>query len=150
MNTLRDIQDFVQQKTLAIAGLSRNERAFSASAFRELSARGYRLLPVNPNAETIFGLKCYPRVSALPEKVGGVLVFTKPSQTAGVVQDAVSAGVSRIWIQQGAESPEALELCRQPGLAAVSGRCILMFAEPVGALHGVHRWFLKLFGGLPK
>lgn len=150
MNTLRDIQDFVQQKTLAIAGLSRSEKAFSATAFRELTARGYRLLPVNPNAESIFGQKCYPRVTGLPEKVGGVLVFTPPAKTAEVVRDAASAGVSRIWIQQGAESEEALKLCRESGLAAVSGRCILMFAEPVGSFHGVHRWFLKAFGRLPK
>ena len=150
MNTLKDIQDFVQQKTLAIAGLSRNQKAFSAAAYRELLARGYRLFPVNPNAESISGEKCYPSVGALPEKVGGVLIFTPPAETAKVVRDSAAAGVSRLWIQQGAESEEALRFCRESGLAAISGRCILMFAEPVGSIHGVHRWFLKVFGKLPR
>ena len=34
--------------------------------------------------------------------------------------------------------------------SANAAKCILMFAEPVGAFHGLHRWLKGLFGGLPK
>ncbi len=150
MNSAQDVQGFVAQKTIAMAGLSRDPKSFSSTVFRELANRGYRLLPVNPRAESINGVTCYPSLSALPEKVGGVLVFTPPAQTEAVVREAAKLGIQRLWIQQGAQSPEALELCRSKGLAAVSGQCILMFAEPVGSFHGVHRWFAKVFGMLPK
>jgi predicted CoA-binding protein len=150
MNTMKDVQGFVAEKTLAVAGLSRNAQSFSARTHEELKKKGYRLFPVNPNAESIGGEKCYPSVAALPEKVGGVLLFTPPSQTEKVVREAAAAGIRRIWIQQGAQSDAAVEFCRQKGLEAVSGQCILMFAEPVASFHGVHKWFKGLFGRLPK
>jgi uncharacterized protein len=150
MSLKQDIEGFVSQKTLAMAGLSRNEKAFSATVKKELSLRGYRIMPVNPNAESIGGERCYPSLAALPEKVGGVLVMTAPAQTEQVVREAAAQGIKRLWLQQGAQSPAALALAKEKGLQVVSGKCILMFAEPVTSLHGVHRWFAKTFGQLPK
>jgi uncharacterized protein len=150
MNTQKDIQDFMAQKTLAVVGMSRDPRSFSANAAKELKGKGYRLFAVNPNAAEIAGEKCYPGVSELPEKVGGVIFFTPPSATEKAVKDAYQAGARRMWIQQGAQSPAALAFCKEKDLAAISGQCILMFAEPVSSIHGFHRWVKKLFGGMPK
>ncbi len=150
MNTLQDVRDFIAQKTLAVVGLSRDPQAFSATAAAELEQRGYKLLPVNPNAERIGDRRCYPSVATLPGKVGGVLVFTPPAQTMKVVQEAVAAGIRRVWIQQGAQSDEAVAWCSSQGIPAVTKRCILMFAEPVRSLHAAHRWFAKLFATMPR
>jgi predicted CoA-binding protein len=149
VNTKQDVQEFLSQKTLALAGLSRDDKAFSATVNRQLKAKGYRVLPVNPHAETIAGEQCYPSMTALPEKVGGVLVLTPPAESEKVVRDAAARGITRVWLQQGAESPTAISFCLEKGMQVVSGKCILMFAEPVGPLHGVHRWFAKVFGQLP-
>jgi hypothetical protein len=150
MNTRKDIDGFVAQKTLAVAGLSRNPQSFSANAYQELKSKGYRLYPVNPNVPTIRGETCYPTLAAVPEKVGGVLVFTPPQATEQVVREAAGAGIRRLWIQQGAQSDASIAFCREQGLEAVSGHCILMFAEPVASFHTFHRWLKKLFGGIPK
>jgi hypothetical protein len=150
MNTKQDIQEFVSQKTIAMAGLSRDEKAFSGSIRKELQSKGYKILAVNPHATSIGGEPCYPSLSALPEKVGGVLVVTSPSQSEKVVRDAAAQGIKRVWLQHGAQSDAAVAACDKHGMAAVSGKCIMMFAEPVTSIHGVHRWFAKVFGQLPK
>ena len=150
MNTMQDIRAFVAEKTLAVAGVSRDEKSFSATVTKELKAKGYTLYPVNPNTDSIRGETCYPSLSALPRKVGGVLVFTPPAQTEKVVREAAAAGIRRIWIQQGAQSEGALRFCVENSLPAVSRQCILMFAEPVSSIHAFHRWFTKLFGGMPR
>jgi predicted CoA-binding protein len=150
VNTRQDIQEFLAQKTIALAGASRDEKAFSAAVSKELKAKGYRVLPVNPHAGTIAGEPCYPSLAALPERVGGVVVFTPPAETEKVVRDAAAQGITRVWLQQGTVSAAALEVCREKGMQAVSGKCIMMFAEPVSSIHGVHRWFAKVFGQLPK
>ncbi len=150
MNTQADIKDFLSQKTIAMAGLSRDEKAFSANIKKELVAKGYRIIPVNPNAESIGGEKCYPDLAAIPDKVGAVLVVTPSAQSEKIVRDAVAAGITRVWLQQGAQSDAAVVACKENKLTAVSGRCIMMFAEPVSSIHGVHRWFAKVFGTLPK
>ena len=54
------------EKTLAVAGLSRDEKSMSAAVFKELKAKGYTLYAVNPNADSIRGEKCYPGMAALP------------------------------------------------------------------------------------
>ena len=150
MNTKQDVQEFVSQRTIAMAGLSRDAKAFSANIRKELQSKGYRILAVNPTASSIGGETCYPSLSALPEKVGGVLVVTGPSQSEKVVREAAAQGISRVWLQQGAQSDAAIAACAEHGLSAVSGKCIMMFAEPVSSVHSVHRWFAKVFGQLPK
>ena len=150
MNTRRDIEEFIKQKTIAIVGMSRAARSFSANAARELKTKGYRIFPVNPNVNEIQGEKCYPSLTALPEKVGGVLFLTPPAATENAVREAAEAGVAHFWIQQGAESAGAINICKEKGLSAVTGHCILMFAEPVGNFHRIHRFFKGLLGGLPK
>jgi uncharacterized protein len=149
MNTYKEIRSFLSQKTIAMAGLSRDEKSFSAAIRRELVQKGVTVLPVNPNASEIGGQKCYPSLAALPEKVGAVLVLTPPAESEKVVREAAAAGITRVWLQQGAQSDAAVAVCTEKGMETVAGKCILMFAEPVGSFHGVHRWFAKLFGQVP-
>ena len=150
MTSKAAVTDFVAQRKLAVVGVSRQGKKFGNMAFRELKAKGYRLLPVHPQAETIEGEPCYPSLAALPEPVDGVLVVVPPAETEKVVREAAAAGIKRIWMQQGAESPAAIRFCQENGLDAVHGECILMFAEPAAWFHRAHRWVWKLVGKLPK
>ena len=150
MTTKAAVSDFVAQRALAVVGVSRSREKFGNMAFRELKAKGYRVLPVNRNVDSIEGERCYPSLKELPEPVGGVLVVVPPAETVKVVQDAVEAGIQRVWLQRGAESEAAIRTCEQHGVSVVSGECILMFAEPTGFGHRMHRWMRKLFGKLPR
>ncbi|MDP2791924.1 MAG: CoA-binding protein [Rectinemataceae bacterium] len=150
MNTRKDIDAFFTGKTFALAGISRSGQAMSNSVHKELTAKGFRILPVNPNTATVDGVTCYPSLASLPEKPDGVIIFTPKSQTAAVVREAWEAGINRIWIQQGALTPEAEAFCREKKLEAVCGRCIMMFAEPVGSVHAFHRAITRIFGRYPR
>jgi predicted CoA-binding protein len=105
---------------------------------------------VNPQAENILGESCYPNLRPLPEKVEGVVIITKPDVSAGIVKEVHEAGIKHIWIQQGAESKEAIDFCKDKQMNVIHGECILMFAEPIGSFHKFHRWIWKLIGKLPK
>lgn len=144
------VSDFVVQRKLAVVGVSRGGKKFGNAAYRELKAKGYQLFPIHPDAETIQGDKCYHDLSALPEPVDGLLIVVPPAQTEKVLEEAAAAGIERVWMQQGAESPAAIRFCEEHGISAVHGECILMYAEPVSWFHRVHRWFRAMFGTLPK
>ena len=148
------IEDFVAQRKLAVVGVSRSAKGFGASAYRELKAKGYQVYPVHPEAESVIGDRCFPSLAALPEPVDGVLVIVPPAQSERVVDEAIAAGIHRIWLQQGAESEVAIERARKDGASVVHGECILMFAggqgSRIGFPHNMHRFFRKLFGGMPK
>jgi len=150
MCTKDAVEGFLAQRELAVAGVSGTRKKFGNSVYRDLKTKGYRVFAVNPNAETVEGDPCYHNLNALPDPVQGVVIVVPPSETEKIVEDAARAGIRHIWIQQGAESDTAIEFCREQGMNVVHGECILMFAEPVGFLHRVHRWIRGMLGKLPE
>jgi predicted CoA-binding protein len=62
-----------------------------------------------------------------------------------VIKDCAAQGIQRVWLQQGAQSDEALRLCAEHGIHVVSGECILMYAGK-GGFHNFHRFFREAFG----
>jgi predicted CoA-binding protein len=142
------INAFTSAPALAIVGVSRSGRKFGNLARRELASKGYRVYPIHPSATDIDGVRCYRSFADLPEHVNAVLVVVPPAEARQVVSEAAAAGIHHVWLQQGAESPEVLRVCRELGLDVVSGECILMFAHPT-SYHRVHRMIWKVLGKLP-
>jgi len=150
MPTRSEIDNFLAQKRIALVGVSRNPKQFANMVYNALKKRDYHLYPINPNAETVEGDKCYPNVAGLPEQVDGILVMLPPAAALDVVHQCADAGITRVWLGNGAVSPEAVQFCRERRIAVVDGACPMMFAEPVGSVHRFHRFILKLMGALPK
>jgi uncharacterized protein len=142
------IQDFIKAKRVAVVGVSRSGKKFGNSIATELKQRGYQVFIVHPEAKEIGGESCYPNLAALQGKIESVLICVQPKASAGVVQEALQAGVKNIWLQQGAQSPEAVAAARAGGVEPVEGKCILMYIPPVKSFHGWHRFFARLFGQL--
>lgn len=151
MTTKRDIDEFLAQKTLAIVGVSRSGKKFGNTILKDLSRLGYRLLPIHPDAREVGGVPAYPSFAALPEPVGGVIVVVPPARAEQVVSEAAAHGIRRVWLQQGAESPEAIRFCEEQGMSVVHGECVLMYPKPASMwAHGVHRWIWELIGRTPR
>ena len=150
MTTRAAVEDFLSQRTLAVVGASRDGKKFGNKVYKDLIAKGYQTYPVNPNAETVEGQPCYPSLSALPEPVDGLVCVVPPRVTERVVREAAEAGVSRVWMQQGSESEEAIRFCEENNISVIHGECILMFAEPTEFGHRAHRWVWGLLGKLPE
>jgi predicted CoA-binding protein len=148
MSSKAIIDEFVSQPALALIGMSRSGRKFGNFAYRALKSKGYRIYPIHPSATSIDGVPCYGAFADLPELVGGVLVVVPPRNAFDAIQRAAAAGIRRVWLQQGAESPDVLNVCGELGMDVVSGECILMFARPMG-FHKAHRWLWGLLGKRP-
>jgi predicted CoA-binding protein len=144
------IDGFVSGKTLAMVGVSAGGKGFGNAAYKELKARGYRVLPVHPAMDRVQGDPCWRSLADLPERVERLLVMVAPAQVDGVVREAAAVGVRQVWLQQGATSPSALEFCRANGIVVIHDHCILMFAEPVAGFHRFHGWIWNLIGKTPK
>ncbi len=142
------IQDFVDGKRIALVGASRSPNKFGNAAFKELKGRGYEVLLIHPEARELEGAPCYPNLAALPEHVDGLLLSVPPDQSEKLLREAAALGIHNVWLQQGAETPEALALGQELGLNVVSGKCILMYAPPVRSFHWWHRTFCRVTGQL--
>jgi hypothetical protein len=142
------IEDFINNKNIAVVGVSRNASKFGNLAYKELKERGYQVYAVNPALKEFQGEPCYPDLSALQGKVDGVLLTVHPDQGLAVLEEASRVGIKNIWVQQQADSPALLESGRQLGLNLISGKCILMYAPPVRSFHKFHRVINQVFGKL--
>jgi len=143
------MEAFFNQPALAVVGVSRSGKKFGNMAFQELKQRGLKVYPVHPEAEQVEGVDCYHDIASLPKEVGGVLVIVPPAAADTVVRQAHAAGIRHIFLQQGSESPAALEFCRENGIGLVSGHCVMMFPTARG-MHKPHRWIWGLLGKLPR
>ena len=143
MTSPRSIEAFLEHPAIAVVGVSRSGRKFGNAACRELRAKGYVVYPVHPSGVVVEGVRSYPSLRALPGKVNAVLVVVPPAQAVSVVREAAASGIRHVWLQQGAESPAVLDVCRELGLDVVSGECILMYAAPTG-IHKLHQWAHRL------
>jgi predicted CoA-binding protein len=149
MASLKQIEDFIAAQPVAMVGVSRNPKKFGQAAFKELKEKGLNVIPVNPAADEILGVKAYPDVVSLPPEVKGIIVMTKKDQTLSVVRDARTKGIKNIWIQQSSDSREALDELKGSDINYITGECILMYYKP-HSVHKFHRALKKFFGRFPK
>ncbi len=152
--SLETIQDFLAQKRIAMAGVSRDPANFSVALFDELCRRGYDVVPVNPNVKEVKGRRCFARVQDIQPPVDAALLMTAPNETEAVVKDCAEAHVQRIWMYRaagkGAVSPRAVEFCRERGLQVIPGECPFMFLPNTAGYHRFHGFVRKITGRYPQ
>ena len=153
----RKVQDFLAQKRIAVAGVSRNNSRHPVGnlIYDRLKKTGHDVFPVNPHMQTFQGDRCYPDVQSIPGVVDGVVIITRPETTERIVRDCSHARVRRVWMHQSmgngsSVSPEAVEYCRQHDIDVIAGACPMMFGDGVDFGHMCMRWMLRLAGRLPE
>ena len=124
-------------KTVASVGVSSNPEKPSYGIFHYLKEHGYQMIPVNPTASEILGLKVYPDLASIPQKVDVVQVFRKPEDVPPVVEQAIRIGAKVVWMQEGVVNVEAAHQAEAAGLKVVMDRCMMATHERLlnGLLH---------------
>ncbi len=112
-------------ETVAVVGLSRDPLKAARRVPSYLAAKGYHVIPVNPNAESILGQPARDSLDEVTEPVDLVLLF-RPSEEAGQFVEAAARRDERpaIWLQEGIMAPEATAAAREAGLTVVQDLCI--------------------------
>lgn len=111
-------------RTIAVVGLSSNPERPSYRVAGYLLKKGYNVIPVNPHETEILGLKVYPDLSAISDKIDIVDVFRHPSEARNIVEKAISCGAGAVWLQESVVSPEAFREGEKAGLMMIMDRCI--------------------------
>jgi uncharacterized protein len=149
MVALKQIEEFIASEPIAMVGVSRDPKKFGFAAFRELKEKGMNIIPVNPYADEIHGSKVYHNLKSMPPDVKGIIIVTPKAVTAAVVKEARETGIKQIWIQQNADTKEAVAELQGTDINYITGQCILMHYKP-HSIHKFHGRIKKIFGRFPK
>ena len=118
---------FLASPAFGVVGASSNPRKFGNKVLRCYLQHGHRAIPVNPNESQIEGIACVAAVTDLPAEVKSISMITPPTVTEQLVPLAIARGIENIWMQPGAESPAAIELCRKHNINVIAdGSCLLV------------------------
>ena len=115
-----------ESHTIAVVGLSPDPERDSYEVAAYLQARGYRIIPVNPNAVEILGERCYADLRDIPEPVDLVDVFRRPEAAPAIAAATVAIGTRALWLQLGIVSKEAAAIARAGGVDVVMDRCTMI------------------------
>jgi len=109
--------------TIAVVGASRDPNKAGGSVPAGLQARGFRIIPINPFAEMLFGERVYRSLSEVPVKVDLVDVFRPAADAPEIARQAVAAGAAALWLQLDIRSEEARRIAESAGLDYVEDEC---------------------------
>jgi len=121
VRTPREI--LARAETIAVVGASRHEEKAAYAVPLQLKLHGWRVIPVNPFADEIWGERCYASLADVPGPVDLVNVFRPSEQAAEVVRQAVAIGADAVWLQQGIISPEGRRIAAQANMDYVEDLC---------------------------
>jgi predicted CoA-binding protein len=110
--------------TIAVVGASRSPEKAAGSVPLAMQAHGFRIIPVNPYADELFGERVHRSLADIPEHVDIVDVFRPAAEAASVARQAVAIGAGAVWLQQDIVSEEARRVAEEAGADYVEDFCI--------------------------
>jgi predicted CoA-binding protein len=110
-------------RTIAVVGASRDPDKAGGSVPAGLQHRGFRIIPVNPYAETLFGERVYRSLLDIPEKVDLVDVFRPAEDAPEIARQAAAIGAGALWLQLDIRSDEARRIAADAGMDYVEDEC---------------------------
>ncbi len=120
------IEEFINERVWAVVGVSTDPSKFGHRIFCDLRRAGYTVYGVNPRGGEVDGQQLAPSLADLPQKPAVVDIVVPPAVTGQVVRQCAELGLTRVWMQPGSESEEAIEFCHQHDIKVVYDTCAMI------------------------
>ena len=138
-----DRETFWNAHSYVVIGDSK-QKPFPVLTYGALRARGSTVYAVDESADRIEGDAVCRTLDDLPGPVDAAVLEVAREDTAAWVERVADAGIGKLWIHMGRDTPEALELAGQRGLAVCHGTCAVMYLK--GGYHKIHKWIEQMRG----
>ncbi|MGW2626680.1 CoA-binding protein [Micromonospora taraxaci] len=119
-------QILADSAVIAVVGASRDPLKAAHSVPLQMQRYGWRIIPVNPTVDELFGERAYPTLADIPYPVDLVDVFRPAADAVQVVRDAAAIGAPAVWLQLGIVSAEARRIAEEAGMEYVEDRCLIV------------------------
>jgi predicted CoA-binding protein len=123
----KELKDILTScKTVAVVGISPKEDRPSYIVASYLQSKGYRIIPVRPDGDTILGERVYHNLMEIPNEieVDVVDIFRRSEDVPSIVDEAVQRGAKVVWMQEGVVHKEAGAKAEKAGLKVLMDCCM--------------------------
>ncbi|OJF15685.1 CoA-binding protein [Couchioplanes caeruleus] len=117
-------QILAEANVIAVVGASREPRKPSHSVPLQMLRHGWKIIPVNPFVDEVFGVKTVPTLADLPEPVDLVNIFRPAADAVEIVRQAAAVKAPAVWLQTGIVSAEARRIAAEAGMDYVEDLCL--------------------------
>ena len=117
---------------VAVVGASSDRRKFGNKALRAFRTRGYTVIPINPHAREVEEERAYASVLEYPGPIDEATLYVPPHIGVAVVDEIAKKGITRLWLNPGADAAEVIARARALGLVPMVACSILAVGESPG------------------
>lgn len=122
--------------SIAVIGASNREHSVGRAVFQNVLTGGFEgvVYPVNPKHNSIQGVKCYDKISDLPERVDLAIITTPTKTVVKIAEECGKDGVGGLVVissgfqEMGAEgkklSNKLLAVCHKHGMRFLGPNCL--------------------------
>lgn len=122
---MRSAQEILAEaRVIAVVGASRDPLKPSHSVPLQMLRHGWRIIPVNPFVDEVFGERAYPRLADITAPVDLVDIFRPAVDAVEIVRQAAEIKAPAVWLQTGIVSAEARRIATAAGMDYVEDRCL--------------------------
>ncbi len=118
------IEKILDYRNIAVVGISDDPERPSHFVSSFMQAHGYNIIPVNPKLNEWEGIKCYPDLLSVHEKVDVVDIFRRSEAVPPIVEEAIKIKAKAVWMQEGIINEEAATKARAAGIEVVMDKCM--------------------------
>ncbi|MDI6643145.1 MAG: CoA-binding protein [Candidatus Hodarchaeaceae archaeon] len=138
------LKSLFEPSSVAVIGASREPGKLGHEILKNILDAGFKgkLYPINPKADEVLGLKCYPSVKDVPEGVELAVVIVPARFVPSVISDCSAKGVKAAVVISGgfSETGEAgaqlerqlVEAARKAGIRVIGPNCQGVNSSAVG------------------
>jgi predicted CoA-binding protein len=112
--------------TYALVGASSNPDKYGNIILKDFLKNGYRVLPINPHAEEVEGVKAYKSLTDIDEAIDVVIFVVQPEIVVSLLALVKEKGITKVWMQTGSGSEEAKKFCEENGIEYRYDACIMV------------------------
>jgi acetyltransferase len=129
-------EKFFNPRSVAIVGASRTKGKVGYEILKSMLEAGYEgsIFPINPNAETIEGLKCYPDLASIGQAPELVIISVPAKAVPTVMQQCAKVGSKAVIIitsgfkevgQEGRELEQrVIQIAKQGRIRVIGPNCL--------------------------
>jgi hypothetical protein len=116
-------------KIVAVIGASSDRRKFGNRAVRAFRQQGYTVIPINPHAALVEGLKAYASVLDVPGPIDMASVYLPPDAGVLVMDEIAKKQIPEVWLNPGADGDEVIARARALDMKPIVACSIIAIGE---------------------